>query len=89
MVLGVAGREGGGLGWQVCARSHSSWGEEPSNFHEASGLALAGRECRSFAGEGQEASSKSSPTTRRGIPLSGAWAPAPRGGRGASPGGPG
>lgn len=91
MALGVAGREGGGFGWQVCARSRSSWGCAPPVCLEASGLAVVGRECSSFAGEEQEAGSKSGATPRRGNPLSGARAQARalRGGRGGSRGGPG
>lgn len=54
-------RAGKGRTWRasVCARRRASRGEGPPRCLEASGLALAGRACVAFGGEGQGAASRS------------------------------
>lgn len=88
MVLGVAGREGKNPTGQRASGAMLPVAKEPLvAFRTCPG----GRECSSFAGEGQEAGSKSVATARRGNPRSGALAPARAagGGGGASQGVPG
>lgn len=69
---GLRAGKGEDLAGKCARRATLAGAKDPPNCLEISGFTLAGQECSSFGGEGQEAGSKSGATVCRGNPQ---WRP--------------